>query len=297
MRRLLVAGLAAVTSWMSAGNVTAGDSHSQTACSDCNAAVREFVCSPCCDRSGPFAEFDLLFLRYHRADGVRHGTAAGEADDFDFETSPRITLGYVGDDGVGARLRYWQYDHFQTLEVGAGTRGIGVDSYNLDFELFERFDLNCDWDVELSGGVRYSDQQEFMVDTAEADLRSNALNSAFGLIIGAEARRQISYGSLFARVRTAIVQGDKGVFNNDAGGLAENDVILLDSTSAQLELAVGHELAYQTRSGAEVFGRYGLEWWQYDNVSSSFNGALETSLIGASDIGYAGFMFGFGIRQ
>ena len=62
----------------------------------------------CYGPGGWFGMAEVTFFRYGRADGARMGsTDPGEDAPFDFEASPRLTLGYMGDDGFGARLRYW----------------------------------------------------------------------------------------------------------------------------------------------------------------------------------------------
>jgi hypothetical protein len=262
-------------------------------CCGCNA------CDSCCDPEwGFFSEAELLFLRYHRADGVRIGSDAGEAGETDFNPAYRFTLGTVAPNGVGFRTRYFAYDHFESIE-DAGD-GIYIDTYTIDFELFEAFALNRNWAMEISGGVRYANFQEEMVDNAAGDYRSNGFNGA-GLITGLEARRAVGFGLLYARTRLAVVQDDKNVVNID-GNVPLQNVTLIDTTGGMVELAVGGEVNYQLGNGAVFFARSGLEWQNWWNFSSNFTpvdpplGVLGESIFtGASDIGFGGFTLSMGV--
>src|SRR5205085_11483622 len=80
----------------------------------------------CCHSTGIWASAELMWFKYHRADGARvsnetTNAAAVPGDDdvtFDFEATPRFTVGYVRDDGLGVRARYWDFRHTQANGVG-----------------------------------------------------------------------------------------------------------------------------------------------------------------------------------
>jgi hypothetical protein len=266
------------------------------ACGGCG--VCDSCCNSCCCDDGGllggwglFGEAELLFLRYHRADGVRIGSDAGESGEFDFEPAYRLAAGVVAPGGLGFRTRYFEYDHAEAIENGS----LGVDTYTIDFELFEAFTLNNNWAMEISGGVRYCNFNEQMVDAPEGDFREVGFNGA-GLVTGLEARRALGgLGLLYARTRCAVVQDDKTVLNQDLGVINQN-VRLIDTTGGMLELAVGSELNYALEGGAVLFARSGLEWQNWWNFSNEFDFLTSEGFFdGATDVGFGGFTFSLGM--
>ncbi len=329
LTRSLVAALALTFGYGS--GLLAGDCGcAAPACNSCDLGCNDCgcfddCCTDCCDPGvgwGLFGEAELLFLRYHRADGVRiggGGPGAGvENGEFDFEPSMRYTLGLIAPNGIGARVRYFEYDHFEQIE-DAGD-GLGVDTYTIDGELFETFELNRNWAMEISGGVRYTGFLENMVDVGAGDSREISFYGA-GLVTGLEVRRSVGFGLLYARTRMAVVQDDKHITNVDGGAAGEGasnagaiasiqDVELVDTTNGMLELAIGGEVNYELSNGSVLFARSGLEWQNWWNFSNSFEangvGVVDTVLPGGgvaaegifdgpSDVGFGGFTFSAGI--
>jgi hypothetical protein len=276
-----------------------GDCGCASACDPCG-DVCGACCNSCCDGSGGllggwglFSEAELLFLRYHRADGIRIGSGANESGEFDFEPAYRFSLGTIAPNGIGFRTRYFHYDHFETIEDPGD--GLGVDTYTIDFELFEAFALNQNWAMEISGGIRYANFKEQMIDAGAGDFRAIGFNGA-GLVTGIEARRALGgIGLLYARTRLAVVQDDKTVLNVD-GGVVNQNVRLIDTTGGMLELAVGSEINYALANGAVLFARSGLEWQNWWNFSNEFDFLTgEDFFDGASDVGFGGFTFSLGM--
>ena len=123
---------------------------------------------------------EALFFKYHRADGVRAGSYSNVPPDFtddvnfDPEATPRLTLGYVFDNGLGFRGRWWKYDHQGAAVFPATGVAMNVDTYTLDLEVFENFELNDCWTAEISGGVRYNEFDETMLDPIPPATRVNS---------------------------------------------------------------------------------------------------------------------------
>jgi hypothetical protein len=304
---------------LSADSYLGGGCGCATACSPCGDACGDCGCYSdccgCCDDGGLlggwglFGEAELLFLRYHRADGIRVGDSAASIDEdgeLDFEPAYRLSAGVVAPNGIGFRTRYFEFNHTGALgdpDLG-GT--LGVDTYVIDFELFEAFALNQNWAMEISGGVRYVNFQETMLDAEVVgppvlgDLRTNGVNAG-GLVTGIEARRAVGgLGLLYARTRLAVVQGDKDVFQGtDVGGApvaVQGPVGLIDWTGGMVELAVGGEVNYALANGAVLFARSGLEFQNWWNFSSEFDFLTgEDTFDGASDVGFGGFAFSVGM--
>ncbi len=260
----------------------------------------ESFCEDRCKQSGVFGEVELLLLQYHRADGIRIGTGAGESGEWDYKTSPRITLGYVSGSGLGLRGRYWEFDQFQPIGTVAG-EGLGVDTFNVDFEVFETFDLSCNWKVELSGGLRYNEFTENMINSGGVEDRRISVDG-WGLMAGVEAQRKLRLGSLYGRARGVVMLTDKHLYNELSGGGATQNLALNDVTAGMLELSIGYELDHRLANGSVVFGRIGAEcqyWSDYSNsftVSNPISVDDESFWAGPAGVGFGGLVLSMGMR-
>src|SRR6185295_15425310 len=122
------------------------------------------------------------------------------------EITPRITAGWVRDDGLGVRGRYWQFDQVAAAvgpdEVGTD---VAVDTYTIDVEVFDTFCLNCDWDLEVAAGLRYVDFLEEMHDlppNGEGDESRFNSFTGWGGLASVELRRRIgTNGVIWVRAR------------------------------------------------------------------------------------------------
>lgn len=280
----------------------------QKECDDCG------KCDDCCAGSyggGFFASAEMLFFKYMKADGVRAGNFSNNpsfGDDsvtFDYSATPRLTFGYAGAGGLGIRARYWEFDQRGDARFPPTGAAMGVDTWLLDVEVFERVQMNDCWDVEISGGLRYNEFEEVLTDPIPLGNRLNAFDG-WGGVLGLEARRSLRLGSMFVRARGAILQdGDKVVRNFGAAAPATGatqDALLTDVTHSALELAIGYEVARETRFGL-AFMRLGYEWQEWDNYSTHYTLVTTSptnpgaSYSGPADIGFSGFTLGFGIER
>ncbi|QDV72885.1 Lpg1974 family pore-forming outer membrane protein [Botrimarina mediterranea] len=249
-----------------------------------------------CRRSDAVAfEAELLFFKFFRTDGVRAGAFSNvppaTTDDIEYNYSavPRLTLGYQTASGLGARVRYFEFDESgKPIFPETGVQH-SVDTYTIDFEVYDRFKINNDWALECSAGLRYAHFEERMDDPIPSDIRLNRLHG-FGGVAAVEAVREISRSSsLFARTRGAIIQDDKYVRNGASEG------VLRDSSVGMLELALGYQYAYQFKYSGRVSLRAGYEWQNWYNFSSAFSpfttapDNFASSFVGGSDVGFSGF--------
>jgi hypothetical protein len=264
----------------------------QSCCDACCGTCGGF--EPCCHSTGFWVEAEIMWLKYHRADGARVGVAEpGEDAEFDFEITPRFTFGWVRSDGLGARFRWWEFDH--DAPAIEAVSFLSVDTYNIDFEIFDTFALNCNWDLEIAAGVRYNDFEEFAFDAA-ADFRLNQF-SGWGGVASAELRRCVSTnGALFVRARASLLMDDKRVFwvNDDDG----NDVLLRDVTVGTTELAFGYQYTRPICGGGYYFFEAQAEWQNWYNYSSAYNDTEDSEdLAGPADVGFAGFGVSAGVAR
>jgi hypothetical protein len=250
---------------------------------------------PCCHPSGLWASAELLWFRYHRADGVRVGVDGLDPEEFDFEPTLRLTAGWVRDDGLGVRLRYWEFDHNSNND-GDDER-LFVDTYTFDFELFDTFCLNRNWDLEIAAGIRYNEFSEVMFDPQGPDVRLNAFQG-FGVLAGAELRRCIgTSGVVWVRARASILMDDKDIFNNENANNPQQER-LLDATVGMTELAFGYDYVMPMCNGSYAFAGVQAEWQNWYNYTSSFeNTANDEDFGGPSDVGFGGFGVRAGIAR
>lgn len=271
-----------------------------TAC-DCSTRSDCFdgICDMTCGQGrGFYGEAEALFFRYNRADGTRIGDAvSGNEDvDFDHEFAPRLTFGFVGRSGLGTRIRWFEFD--ETAAANDAGDFLGVDTYTVDIEAFERFSLNRCWDLELSGGVRYNEFDEVMFDASGgSETRRNSF-TGWGGILGLTASRNVGdWGGVYGRVRQSVLRGDKLVENEDDD---VDSVTLQDSIFGVTELAMGWEYTRETNRGSLLSLRAGYEWQLWQNYSSSFLGpdrdpltaaglSGEDIFSGPADVGFDGF--------
>jgi hypothetical protein len=213
---------------------------------------------------------EATFFRYHDANGVEDGDAGGDDTEFDNDANLRLTAGYVGCDGLGARVRYWDYDE---VAVAAGNDAIFVDTYTLDFEVFQTLDVGSCTCVEVSGGVRYNDFF-FIREDGAADVTAF---DGLGGIIGIKAHRDICGGfGVCAGLREVILADD--MFQN---GLDDETDVIRNVT----EIALG--VNYTSCNWSIHAGYEWQIWSNYVESAGPFN--LDREM---SDIGFVGFVVG-----
>jgi len=309
MKRISLLWLAAVVAAVLAAGPAVAQQACETACDPCNDPCTGGLLDGSLNGGGGIVfESEVLFFRYHRADGVRAGSfnnfppAVTDDVQFDHAASPRFTLGYVADNGLGFRVRAWDYDQTGGAVFPGTGVSMAVDTFTIDLEIFEDIQLNDCWSLELSGGVRYNDFTETMIDPIPAgQFRQNAF-SGYGGILGVEATRSLGgWGGLYARGRAGILMDDKFVRNVRGPGTPNQVAVLTDSVLGQTEIALGYEATRYV--GNSLFTlRAGYEWQQWHNYSTAFTPVTSTppanppaSFAGLSDVGFAGFtaMLGF----
>jgi hypothetical protein len=231
----------------------------EEAYSDCGKGC----CEVCCDQSSIIFGAEATWFKFHQANGVED--AGADDASFDYELNPRITLGYVGCDGLGARARYWRYDENATSVDGDN---VSVDTYNLDFEVFQVVELGSCTCLDISAGLRYNDFEHNRSD-------GNQIDGFDGLggMVALEAHRDLCNGfGGYARLREVIMMDDAIIDDNE-----ENDV-----TRPITEIAIG---VRYTNCNWSL--NAGYEWQNWGNYTGDSN---EDDL--TNDIGFSGFVVG-----
>ena len=230
-------------------------------------------CSDSCCRSSCAAgrvifQADLLFFRFFEADGVDENPDNG-TDRFDFEASPRITLGYKNAKGLSTRLRYFGYNHSNNID---NQGNFEIDTYNIDFELAQELKVGRLTRMEFNMGCRFNSYEHTEYGNTEIDQEFEGI----GLTFGTELKRDLGPGALYGRGRYAILVGE--------GRDHEDGSYFGDQVLGQLELGVGYEVVRCMSSGCVLSLRAGIEmqqWLGYEDEEE--------------DVGFGGFLCSAGV--
>jgi len=251
----------------------------------------EACCDPCADAccGGLVFDVEFTFLQYNQEGGVTDQT--GSSAEFDYELAPRFELGYVGADGLGLRTRYWELDDDTTSAAG---NPVGVDTYNIDLEVFQQYCLGHKTTFEIAFGLRYMELWQGSADlAAPSAVISNF--SGFGGTMAAEAKRAALCGNLYARARMSVLVGDAGI--RDLSPRRTRGSFADDCTATQTELGLGYEICRSTGLGVVTL-RGGYEWQNWANMAvadTSFGGIGNDDVV--EDAGFSGFVIGLGLER
>jgi len=166
----------------------AGDGCCETDCREtgCGDACGSGCDCGCGGGCGIYAGFEFIFMRPYLRAQPEIGLAvldieavAGLSFDHDFEITPRLWMGFVGQCGLGVRARYWQYDHAANgsldfsleiegeqmweEEIAEVLDAIGI-CHDLEMHVFDieaTQDFNwCRAGITVGAGVRYARLQQ-----------------------------------------------------------------------------------------------------------------------------------------
>lgn len=206
-------------------------------------------CDECCDRSGFIAGAEALFLRVYESEG---GFNNGNYDE-----GFRFWLGWQGAGGLGARIRYFDFDSISDDDDT-------FESELVDLEVYDAIRIGCNWELNVGGGLRYAD-----VAIDEDDEGEDSITGV-GPVLSVELLRHVGErAALYAIARESIIVGD----GFDGGSTEEDQTIAISEIQLGLQ---GHRVM---DSGALLFGRVGWETQWYDELVDGENGA---ALMGAA---------------
>ena len=233
----LYARLAELESRIAATNVSGG-----CGCADavgCGNGCNDGCCNDCCSSAGWVGGAEILWLKAFNS-SLNFG-------DFNYDAGFRWWLGYQGDSGLGVRMRGFDYSQ-------NAANGDFVDIQTFDVEVYDSFQLGCNWDVILGAGLRYT-------DTAVAPFGGGEVTTDFqifgtGPVVTAELYRHVSdRAALYAIVRESIVAGD--------GNVGLNTVT--DDTLMISEIQLGGQV-HREYNGGLLLARLGWEAQYYADV-------------------------------
>jgi Legionella pneumophila major outer membrane protein precursor len=244
-----------------------------------------------------------------------HGTTATVTDAREtVEVAPDFWLGYIGDGGFGARIRYYFFEQYNGQTVNApkstvtlgggplasfGTVGAGtgqlVDGLHLqvwDLEALQDIHSGC-WDLLFSGGLRLADLSQVFAGFATGGGFLDSGNSFTGIgpTVALEARRSINGSglALYGTVRAAALYGSakEGAFLPGGVGVVERR----DETLGVGELELGVEYSQCTGIG-HAFAQVGIVGQDWLGAGSQ----VDLSGPSGGDLGFFGVVFRIGLN-
>jgi hypothetical protein len=262
-------------------------------CQTCN----NCCCSPCCcdpRSAGLVAGAEMLFLKPHSAGGMMGITAAPV--EFGYEIAPRVWLGFADATGLGARIRWTDFDHTEAAPslVPGSTDSVTFDLSVLDFEATLATELGYNWDATVFGGLRCVDYNETLERRTGAVLNADATISSgtIGLTAGGEVRRPVYRNlSVFGGLRASVMMGDEGF---RSATLPVLNFVAMDTIKYIYEAQLGAELTQPLPSGGVFFLRGAFEGQVWDGYNIN---AYLPALPQFDAVGFGGFTIGAGIMR
>jgi hypothetical protein len=230
-------------------------------------------------------------------------TANPESASFNYNAGQRYWLGFVSNDGLGVRFRYFDYDRGAeptTATLGAMTQNLSgtVRSRQFDLEMTQQVAFRR-WSMTAFGGLRYGELLQ-ATGVRELDTTANtfaATENSFhglGLTGGLQGQRALGWFpslSLYFYGRGSLLFGNQRfngtAFDNAAGTSTALRLIGHNDNMTIWEIGLGPQWQRALASGGSFFARGGVEAQLYQPSGSG--------TIDSGNMGLAGFTFAMGV--
>jgi hypothetical protein len=277
------------------------------------------TCDPCqCRRPGLHLGAELTFLKPYGGNPCIDPPCFPEdaiqaveqlEPEFDFYGAPRLWLGYTCCNGLGFRVRWWQFDQNASEDVSfldqnqnsfTGTVGASYDVNTLDFEITDALIVGRKWDLMLSGGIRYAKFRRAQLSDGSLDFFSTEGGAQHlggdtfegaGATAALELHRNVFRRiGVFTNIRGSLLYGDAEVFS-----LWESD----ESISNFIPDSQAGKIVGVVRSVWEA--QLGVDWthemWQGVYLTGRVAGEVQywDSMVANTDVGFAGLTFAVGL--
>ena len=234
---------------------------------------------------------EIIFFKPFGEAGTtpQQAIAASNADSF--LPAWRLWGGWSDADGLGARVRWWQYDQFSSLVDSFGTTTTRLIFQKLDVEVTQTASCGA-WEMMLSCGVTWIGN-ELDLATASATQSDRWRMDAAGVTAGLQAVRRSRH---FEHWRWFAWAQGSGVFGNSLSQTLADPIGEQPSTvGGILEFAVGPRWERPIGGGATAFagGNAEAQYWM------TGLGSIEDGLVpdGQGAVGLVGLSFNVGIRR
>ena len=291
---------------------------SQAAADSCVAPL----CAPCCAPRpnawllgsypiGWIAGYESVIVKpFFQSNEVITNLTNG-AYAWNYQYTPRVWLGYVGESGLGARARYWQFDHTS----GGATRDIDQGNgdfltiasnnrlrvYTIDAEVTQRVALGR-FLFNFAAGGRYAEFGSAI--TANISFQGQPAGTGFlgvnfrggGPTLAAEAWRPLFGGfALYGNGRASLLYGNSTTTfasQNENGPFARQ--LSQASMLPIFETQLGVQWTTVLGGGSTFFVRTGVEaqlWNSVGRLPNPFNDGNNggPGFVQLSDVGNLGF--------
>lgn len=233
------------------------DSYDQRLASTEHRPASRSFCYPCSSQAGVTFGAETTFLRLYQSEGETPG--------FNFEAAPRIWLGYTGDQGLGIRARWFDYEARNSANAGQETENIDLNV--IDVELTDKFQLGH-WKGLFTAGLRYADYEEYNDD------EYSAMNDSLGAIVGVEMTRQVnSKLHLFGLARASLQYASDGMDSSD-----DRRNLFFSTTEIQL----GAERTLKEICGGRLFLRGAFEAQSWSGGTIGDGDTEDLGLVGGT---------------
>lgn len=230
---------------------------------------------------------------------------------WNYQYSPRVWLGYVGESGLGARARYWQFDHTSggaTLDIDQGNGNfltIATNNrlriYTIDAEVTQRVGLGR-FLFNFAAGGRYAEFGNGI--NANTSFQGQPAGTGFlglnfrggGPTLAAEAWRPLIGGlALYGNGRASLLYGNSTTTFASSDG---NGPFIQQLSQATLlpifETQLGVQWTTVLAGGSTFFVRTGIEaqlWNSVGRLPNPFNNGNNggPGFVQFSDVGNLGF--------
>lgn len=239
-----------------------------------------FVCKDRC--AGIIAGTETVFLRPYASGGLLDVTPA----QMNFNPSQRYWIGYQSADGLGGRIRYWEFDRGAT---GAGGSSLGVEYRNLDVEMTQAVDFKR-WNLLFSGGLRYQETGTNVGIGALGGAANIGLGfDGVGLTFSGTAARDLNQSGSWRMASTArwsaVYGNSKLDVGGAVGGIGGVALVGRDDLVNILELQIGPQYRRRLPNGSYLTLGAGVEAQYYSNGLDIPVGGLGFGI----DTGFVGF--------
>jgi len=239
---------------------------------------------------GVYGGAEIIFFKPFGEAGTTPQIAIAESGADSFLPAWRLWGGWCDSDGLGGRVRWWQYDQFSSAVDAVGTTETRLIFQKLDLEATQQASCGS-WELMLSCGVTWIGNELNLGDGIDTPDRWRM--DAAGVTAGIQAVRR---SRRFEHWRWFGSAQGSGVFGNSISRTAADPIGAQPSTvGGILEFAVGPRWERPVGGGATAFagGNAEAQYWM------TGLGSLEDGLVpdGQGAVGLVGLSLNLGIRR
>ncbi|MGC3967424.1 MAG: Lpg1974 family pore-forming outer membrane protein [Pirellulales bacterium] len=184
---------------------------------------------------------------------------------FEFDAVPRLVLGYMTCEGLGFRVRLWNYNNAESVALTPAAPGAPTAAaHSLEMTVFDveavKAIANPVWAAALSGGYRvsYYKEQASLTGGGSPSVKSTFVGNGFTGAVDLH-RRITEHFSLMTAPRASLLMGDGDVV---AGAVPQSPLNSGFDVRYVLEAQLGVSYERPIGNGVGfVRGGYEVQYW------------------------------------